>query len=240
MSRGGLLLRHAGEGAELDYVPVAGAVRHGARPPKLPPLRPSRRSIVAAGTMKRPAGKVRAGDAAASPPAKRRRAFTIPRDQDNVVVRRRDGEVRLTNLRKVFWPELGLTKGDLLQYYADVADVLLPHLRDRAMVMKRYPHGAAGEFFFMKRAPSPRPDWIRDLLDRARVGQRHRLSDDSGSRVAAVGGQSRLHRSEPVVRAVRRRRSPGLPAFRSRSRRRRRVRPRARDRADRPRGARRL
>ena len=60
----------------------------------------------------------------------------------------------------MFWPELGLTKGDLLQYYADVADVLLPHIRDRAMVMKRYPHGAAGEFFFMKRAPSPRPDWI--------------------------------------------------------------------------------
>ena len=49
----------------------------------------------------------------------------------------------------------------LIQYYADVAPVLLPHIRDRAMVMKRYPHGAAGEFFFMKRAPTPRPDWIR-------------------------------------------------------------------------------
>jgi bifunctional non-homologous end joining protein LigD len=69
-------------------------------------------------------------------------------------------EVRLSNLRKIFWPELGLTKGDLLQYYANVAGVLLPHVRGRAMVMKRYPHGAAGEFFFMKRAPSPRPAWI--------------------------------------------------------------------------------
>src|SRR5204863_8043047 len=57
-------------------------------------------------------------------------------------------------------PDLGLTKGDLLQYYADVSGVLLPHVRARAMVMKRYPHGAAGEFFFMKRAPSPRPAWI--------------------------------------------------------------------------------
>jgi len=84
----------------------------------------------------------------------------IPRDQDNVVLAVDGKEVRLTNLRKVFWPELGLTKGDLLQYYADVAHVLLPHIRDRAMVMKRYPHGAAGEFFFMKRAPSPRPAWI--------------------------------------------------------------------------------
>ncbi|HEX3645587.1 MAG TPA: non-homologous end-joining DNA ligase [Vicinamibacterales bacterium] len=70
-------------------------------------------------------------------------------------------EVRLTNLRKIFWPELALTKGDLIQYYADVSAVLLPHIRNRAMVMKRYPHGAAGEFFFMKRAPSPRPPWIK-------------------------------------------------------------------------------
>jgi bifunctional non-homologous end joining protein LigD len=84
----------------------------------------------------------------------------IPTGEDNVVLAVDRREVRLTNLRKVFWPELGLTKGHLLQYYADVADALLPHLRDRAMVMKRYPHGAAGEFFFMKRAPSPRPAWI--------------------------------------------------------------------------------
>jgi bifunctional non-homologous end joining protein LigD len=70
-------------------------------------------------------------------------------------------DVRLTNLDKPFWPELGITKGDLIQYYADVSPLLLPHIRDRAMVMKRYPHGAAGEFFFMKRAPTPRPDWIK-------------------------------------------------------------------------------
>ena len=68
--------------------------------------------------------------------------------------------MRLTNLDKPFWPELGITKGDLIQYYADVASFLLPHIRDRAMVMKRYPHGAHGEFFFMKRAPRPRPAWI--------------------------------------------------------------------------------
>jgi len=87
--------------------------------------------------------------------------LTIPRDHDNVVVAVDGREVRLTNLRKVFWADAGLTKGDLLQYYADVADALLPHIRDRAMVMKRYPHGAAGAFFFMKRAPTPRPAWIR-------------------------------------------------------------------------------
>jgi bifunctional non-homologous end joining protein LigD len=88
------------------------------------------------------------------------RSLVLPSDQDNVVLTVEGKEVRLTNLRKIFWPELGLTKGDLIQYYADVAPALLPHIRNRAMVMKRYPHGAAGEFFFMKRAPSPRPAWI--------------------------------------------------------------------------------
>ena len=85
----------------------------------------------------------------------------VPSGVDNVTVSVAGREVRLTNLRKLFWPDLGITKGALIQYYADVASVLLPHIRDRAMVMKRYPHGAAGAFFFMKRAPTPRPDWIR-------------------------------------------------------------------------------
>ena len=87
--------------------------------------------------------------------------ITIPVDTDNVTLAVGGREVRLTNLRKVFWDERGITKGALIQYYADVAPVLLPHIRDRAMVMKRYPNGAAGPFFFMKRAPAPRPAWIR-------------------------------------------------------------------------------
>jgi bifunctional non-homologous end joining protein LigD len=66
----------------------------------------------------------------------------------------------LTNLQKLFWPSSGVTKRDLLQYYADVSPLLLPHLRDRAMVMKRYPDGAEGDFFFQKRAPRERPDWV--------------------------------------------------------------------------------
>jgi bifunctional non-homologous end joining protein LigD len=86
--------------------------------------------------------------------------ITIPRSGD-VSLAVAGTEVRLTNLQKPFWPDRGITKGMLIQYYADVAPVLLPHISDRAMVMKRYPHGAAGEFFFMKRAPSPRPAWIR-------------------------------------------------------------------------------
>src|SRR6476469_228691 len=84
----------------------------------------------------------------------------IPRTAEHVELRFGSREVKLTNLKKLFWPELKITKRDLIQYYADVSGVLLPHLQDRAMVMKRYPNGAAGEFFFMKRAPSPRPAWI--------------------------------------------------------------------------------
>jgi bifunctional non-homologous end joining protein LigD len=89
-----------------------------------------------------------------------RKSVTVPASGDvTLAVEGRD--VRLTNLDKIFWRDEGITKGNLIQYYADVAPVLLPHIRDRAMVMKRYPNGAAGEFFFMKRAPVPRPGWIR-------------------------------------------------------------------------------
>lgn len=92
--------------------------------------------------------------------AARVRRLGIPRDRESAVLEVDGRAVTLTNLRKPFWPELELTKGDLLQYYADVAPLLLPHVRDRAMVMRRYPNGAAGDGFFMKRAPSPRPEWI--------------------------------------------------------------------------------
>jgi len=85
--------------------------------------------------------------------------LTVPSDQNEAEVAVGRKKLRLTNLRKLFWP--GITKRDLLQYYIDVAPYLMPHLKNRAMVMKRYPNGAAGMFFFMKRAPSPRPAWVR-------------------------------------------------------------------------------
>jgi bifunctional non-homologous end joining protein LigD len=96
--------------------------------------------------------------------APRRRAVSrvdIPRDATSIDITIGSRVVRLTNLQKVFWPEEKITKGDLVRYYAEISPVLLPHLQDRAMVMKRYPHGAFGPFFFMKRAPVPRPDWIQ-------------------------------------------------------------------------------
>ena len=88
-------------------------------------------------------------------------AVEIPTDVDDATVEVGGRRVALTNLRKIYFPELKLTKGDLLRYYVRISDVLIPHIADRAIVMKRYPHGVTGDFFYMKRAPSPRPPWIR-------------------------------------------------------------------------------
>ena len=94
----------------------------------------------------------------------------IPADADNVTVDVDGRSVALTNLRKTYFPKLGLTKGDLLRYYLGIADVLLPHVANRPMVMKRYPHGVTGDFFYMKRTPSPRPPWIRTCTIEHRSG----------------------------------------------------------------------
>jgi bifunctional non-homologous end joining protein LigD len=68
--------------------------------------------------------------------------------------------LQLSNLDKLFWPEEGITKGDLLSYYREIAPALIPHLRDRPFTMKRYPDGWQGDHFFQKDAPSHMPDWI--------------------------------------------------------------------------------
>ena len=73
-----------------------------------------------------------------------------------------DGDrLDVTNLRKVFWPSLTLTKGDLLRYYARVAPVLLPVVEDRPLVMKRFPNGIEGKAFYQQRGPSPVPAGVR-------------------------------------------------------------------------------
>jgi bifunctional non-homologous end joining protein LigD len=69
--------------------------------------------------------------------------------------------LRLTNLDKVLYPRTGFTKGDLIGYYAAIAPVLLPHLRDRPLTLKRYPDGVQGEHFYEKQCPSHRPDWVQ-------------------------------------------------------------------------------
>lgn len=94
----------------------------------------------------------------------------IPGDVTDATIVAGKKSVAVTNLNKVFFPETGATKRDLLQYYADVSPYLLPHVKDRAMVMKRYPHGATGEFFFMKRTPPGHPDWLETCRIEHRSG----------------------------------------------------------------------
>jgi bifunctional non-homologous end joining protein LigD len=96
---------------------------------------------------------------------------TIPRDRGEATLEPvRGRRVTLTNLDKPFFPQLGLTKRDLLQYYADVAPLLVPYLADRPMVLKRYPNGVDGDFFYMKRTPAGHPSWLRTCAVEHRSG----------------------------------------------------------------------
>jgi bifunctional non-homologous end joining protein LigD len=80
-----------------------------------------------------------------------------------VLPKDRGPRVQLTNQDKVFWPDEGHTKGDLLEYYAAISDTLLPHLKDRPVMLVRYPDGIAGKNFYQWNVPRGTPDWIRTL-----------------------------------------------------------------------------
>jgi len=89
------------------------------------------------------------GDAEPDPPTLLASPFPLPR------------EVKFSNLDKIFWPEQKYTKGDLIEYYRAISPWLLPYLKDRPVVLTRYPDGIAGKSFFQKDAPAFIPDWMR-------------------------------------------------------------------------------
>jgi len=72
-----------------------------------------------------------------------------------------DRKIQVSNLDKVLYPKVGFTKGQVIDYYIRVAPVLLPHLKDRPLTMKRYPDGVEGQFFYEKNCPSHRPKWVK-------------------------------------------------------------------------------
>lgn len=80
---------------------------------------------------------------------------------DATHVRIHGKQLALTNLDKLMYPKAGFTKADVIAYYADIASVLLPHLKNRALTLKRYPDGVEGGFFYEKKCPSHRPTWVR-------------------------------------------------------------------------------
>ncbi len=88
------------------------------------------------------------------------------------------GKAKLTNQTKVFWPEDGITKGDLCEYYEAVAPALLPHLRDRPVTLVRFPDGIDGKSFFQWRIPEQAPAWVRSL--------RLRSEEEDGKDVSTI------------------------------------------------------
>jgi bifunctional non-homologous end joining protein LigD len=81
--------------------------------------------------------------------------------QDKIQVQVEGRALTLTNLSKVLYPDDGFTKAEVLDYYQRIAAVLLPHIADRPMTLKRYPEGVDGQFFFQKHVTAHRPDWVR-------------------------------------------------------------------------------
>jgi len=69
--------------------------------------------------------------------------------------------LKLTNLEKVLYPEVGFTKAQVIDYYTRIAPVLLAHTHDHPLTLKRYPNGVDGEFFYEKNCPKHRPDWVQ-------------------------------------------------------------------------------
>jgi bifunctional non-homologous end joining protein LigD len=135
--------------------------------------------------------------------------------KDAVAVVIGDREVKLTNADKVLFPETGFTKGQLIDYYAEVASALLAHVKDRPLTMKRYPDGVDGKFFYEKHVPSHAPDWIRTIRVPTADGDDEIeypvLCDPASVVWAANLGAIELH--VPLWRAGRRRTLPGPPDF---------------------------
>lgn len=88
-------------------------------------------------------------------------AIHVVKDGERFIPEGVDRPVTFSNVDKVFFPDVGYTKGDLIQYYASVSSLLLPHLSGRPLSMSRYPNGINGQSFYEKRAPGHQPDWMR-------------------------------------------------------------------------------
>ena len=99
------------------------------------------------------------------------------RSQEKVTVEVDGRPLQLTNLHKVLYPQTGFTKGAVIDYYTRIAPVLLPHLADRALTIKRYPNGVDEKFFFEKNAARGTPAWVR-TVDPARAGLDEEPRDD--------------------------------------------------------------
>ncbi len=112
-------------------------------------------------------------------------------------------QLKLTNLDKVLYPEVGFTKGEVIHYYAEIAPTLLTHSEGRCVTFRRYPNGVDGKSFFEKRCPSHRPEWI-DVA----IGPGDRNGDvayciiDEPAAVVWAGNLAALELHTPMAKAV--------------------------------------
>jgi bifunctional non-homologous end joining protein LigD len=97
---------------------------------------------------------------ATDPQGERLTATAVKRPRNKAAVTVEDRELELSNLDKVLYPQTGFTKGELIDWYARIGEVLLPHLRGRPLTLKRYPNGVEGKHFYEKRCPGHRPEWV--------------------------------------------------------------------------------
>jgi bifunctional non-homologous end joining protein LigD len=115
-------------------------------------------------------------------------------------------DIRLSNLDKVLYPKPGFTKGQVIDYYARVSPVLIPHLHGRPLTMKRYPDGVEGQFFYEKQCPSHRPDWVETAAIWSRHNRRNIdfcLANDLPTLVWAANlADLELHTSLSLASAV--------------------------------------
>jgi bifunctional non-homologous end joining protein LigD len=108
--------------------------------------------------------------------------------------------LKLSNWDKVLYPQTGFTKGALIAYYARIAEFALPHLRDRALTLKRYPNGVEEPYFYEKQSPSHRPDWVRT----ARIGDvNYTVAQDRPTMIWLANlADIELHTSLSTIEAV--------------------------------------
>ena len=115
-------------------------------------------------------------------------------------------KLEVSNLDKVFYPATGFTKGDVIDYYRSISDVLLPHLKLRAVTLKRYPNGVTGPFFYEKACPEHRPSWIKTVALRRRRDDKDvnycQLNSEAGLVWAANLANLELHVSLASARAT--------------------------------------
>jgi bifunctional non-homologous end joining protein LigD len=122
-------------------------------------------------------------------------------------------ELSVSNLDKVLYPENGFTKGQLIDYYVRISEVMLPHLRERPLTMRRFPNGVDGKSFFEKHIPSHAPDWVHSVAVPTTDGDISYAMVDDVATLAWAANLANIEFHVPLWHVGRRRKLPANPDF---------------------------